>query len=272
MATAPRARQRMMKPKASAEPPERLLSEHSVTRRTVQGFDCYRVTPHGRTPDRAVVYLHGGSYISEITSQHWSLISRLAAAGARVEVPIYGLAPRHSYREAYGLITAVYRDLLDDAPARVVSVMGDSAGGGLALGLVQSLRGLGLPHPGRLVLICPWLELTLSNPAVAHVERRDPWLSREGLLEAGRAWAGGDNPGDYRLSPLNGRMHDLPPVDLFIGTRDIMCPDVLRLRDHLDAAGVPVNLTVASGAFHDYVLAPVPEGRQAVNTILGNLR
>lgn len=271
MATAERAQQRLSAPKKSSEPPEKLTSKYAVARRSVGDFACYTVPPASGEPTRAVIYLHGGSYISEITSQHWSLIGRLAEAGARVEVPIYGLAPRHTYREAYPLVTAVYRELIADTDGRGVAIVGDSAGAGIVLGFAQTLQAAGLPRPVGLTLISPWLDLTLANPDISQVERRDPWLSRAGLIEAGKAWSGGDDPADFRLSPLNGPMTDLPPVDIYVGTHDILYPDVLRLRDRLSAAGVSVRLAVARGAFHVYVLAPVPEGRRAATAIVQNL-
>src|SRR3954464_11272626 len=129
-ATVERARRRIAAPKGSNEPPAALRSRHDVRTRQVQGFACPAVTPRDGATGRAVVYLHGGSYTGEIAKQHWALISKLADAGVRVEVPLYGLAPQHTYREAYPFLTAVYRDLLAQVDASTVTVVGDSAGGG----------------------------------------------------------------------------------------------------------------------------------------------
>ena len=147
MATAERARRRLAEPKKQSGPPAGLRKRHDVRSRQVGGFPCHSVTPRGRTADRAAVYLHGGAYVSEISPQHWTLVSRLADAGVRVEVPSYGLAPEHTYREAYPFVTAVYRELLTEVEASTVTILGDSAGGGLALGLAQTLAGSGLPQP-----------------------------------------------------------------------------------------------------------------------------
>ena len=79
VATAERARARMAKPKDNPEPPASLRRRHQVSVRTVGGFPCYTVTPRSvTTPARALVYLHGGAYVSEITRAHWRFISRLA--------------------------------------------------------------------------------------------------------------------------------------------------------------------------------------------------
>lgn len=268
MATAERGRARLAEPKGPSAPPARLRRRHEVSTRRVGGFDCHTVAPRGRPAERAAVYLHGGAYVGEISPQHWALVSRMADAGVRVEVPIYGLAPQHTYREAFPFVTAVYRELLDEFPADAVTVAGDSAGGGLALGLARTLDGAGLPQPRRLILIAPWLDLTISNPEVPAVEARDPWLSAAGLHPAAEAWAGGDDPTDPRLSPLNGPLTGLAPIDVHVGTRDICLPDALLLRDRARAEGTPLRLTVCPGAVHVYPLVPAPEGRAAARAIV----
>ena len=68
-----------------------------------------------------------------------------------------------------------------------MTIAGDSAGGGLALGLAETLADAGLPQPERIVLLSPWLDLTLSHPDLPAVEAHDPWLSSVGLRVAGEA-------------------------------------------------------------------------------------
>ena len=268
MATVERARERIAAAKGSSEPPAALGRRHDVRSREVAGFRSHTVAPRGRTAERAAVYLHGGAYISEISPQHWALISRLADAGVRVEVPSYGLAPQHTYREAYPFLTAVYRGLLTEFDAAAVTILGDSAGGGLALGFAHTLAAAGLPQPRRVVLISPWLDLTLSHPDLPAVEARDPWLCSVGLAEAARAWAGGDDQEDPRLSPGNGPLAGLAPIDLYVGTHEICLPDALQLQERARAEGVKIDLTVCEGALHVYPLLPVPEGRAAAAAIV----
>ncbi|MGY1754746.1 alpha/beta hydrolase fold domain-containing protein [Blastococcus sp. SYSU D01042] len=268
MATVERARKRIAEPKGSSAPPAALGSRHDVRTRQVQGFPCTTVAPRDGGTGRAVVYLHGGSYVGEIAKQHWALISRLADAGVRVEVPLYGLAPQHTYREAYPLVTEVYRDLLGEVDASMITVAGDSAGGGLALGFAQTLAAEGLPQPRKLVLLSPWLDLTLSHPDLPALEPRDPWLNIDGTVEAGKAWAGGDDPTQPRLSPVNGELSGLPPVDVYVGTHELCLPDVLLLQERGAAAGAQLRVTVCPGAGHVYPLVPAPEGRAEARRIV----
>ena len=274
-ATAERAAQRLAAPKHPSPPPRRLRRKFPVGQRSVDGFTCYSVagTPDpGTGPRSAVLYLHGGSYTSPITGWHWRFIARLASAGHRVEVPLYGLAPRHNHRDAVPLLAAVYQELLRQHAAADITLMGDSAGGGLALAFAEQLPALSLPQPGRLVLLSPWVDLAMQNPDLAGVEARDPWLSRTGLRVSAEAWADGDPLDDPRVSPLNGNLAGLPPTDLFAGTRDLPYPDIRRLEVAMRTAGCRVSLHVAEGGVHVYPLLPVPEGRAARKQILAALR
>lgn len=268
MATVERAHRRIAAPKGSSEPPASLRSRHDVGTRLVRGFPCTTVAPRDGGTGRAVLYLHGGSYVSEIAKQHWALISRLADAGVRVEVPLYGLGPQHSYREAYPLVTQAYRDLLGEVDASAVTVAGDSAGGGLALGVAQTLAEEGLPQPRKLVLLSPWLDLTLSHPDLPALERRDPWLTILGSVEAGKVWAGGDDPTQPRLSPINGQLAGLAPMDVYVGTHELCLPDVLLLQERAAAVGAALRVTVCPGAVHVYPLVPAPEGRAEAERIV----
>jgi monoterpene epsilon-lactone hydrolase len=268
MATVERARKRIAAPKGSAEPPKALVGRHAVSTRQVRGFACTTVAPRSGATGRSVVYLHGGSYTGEIARQHWALISELADAGVRVEVPLYGLAPQHTYREAYPFVTEVYRELLHEVDASEVTIAGDSAGGGLALGFAQTLATEELSQPRKLVLLSPWLDLTLSHPELPTVERRDPWLSILGTVEAGKVWADGDDPTQPKLSPINGPLSGLAPMDVYVGTHELCLPDVLLLQERAAAAGAALDVTVCEGAVHVYPLVPAPEGRAAARRIV----
>ncbi|MEV2276721.1 alpha/beta hydrolase fold domain-containing protein [Nocardiopsis sp. NPDC049922] len=267
------ARRRIARAKADPAPPGWVVRRHGVTRGEVGGFPVYTVRPRrAADPERAVVYLHGGSYVGEIGPAHWALVSRIADAGCRVEVPVYGLAPRHTHRAAFPFLTEVHRRLLDDLAPERIGFAGDSAGAGLALALAQSLPETGLPLPARLVLVSPWVDATLTHPSIPAVAAVDPMLSPVALLESARAWAGGDDLDHPRISPVNGPMAGLPPTDLYIGTRDLFHGDVLRLHDALLAAGTRVRLDEAVGAIHVHPLTPTPEGRRARRRITAALR
>ena len=220
-----------------------------------------------------VLYVHGGGYYGEINKYHWAFLGQCVdATGCSAEVPIYGLAPDHGPEEALALIALVYDELLHShAPGDVV-VAGDSAGGALALALVQRLVAEQRPLPGRLLLLAPWLDLMMRDGAADAIDHLDPILSLAGSREAGKTWAGELNHSDPRVSPINGSVIGLPPIDLWVGTRDIFVPYCRRLRDLVIEAGGDVRYDELNGGLHVYVLAPLPEGRRARKRIIEDLR
>lgn len=212
-----------------------------------------------------VVYLHGGAYVHPVLATHWNLLAGLVrASGAVVTVPLYGLAPAHDVDDALPLLDAVLEDVRRASPSRVV-VAGDSAGGALALVAAMRGRDAGRPAPDALVLFSPWVDALLDSPAIDEVAPLDPMLARDGLVAAGRWWAGDRDPADPLVSPVRGDLSGLPPVFAYAGDRDLLTPDVKRLAAGVTAAGGRVELRLYRGAFHDFVGAPwTPEARRAL--------
>jgi len=212
-----------------------------------------------------VVYLHGGAYVHPVLATHWDLLARLGrASGAVVTVPLYGLAPAHDVDEVLPLLDAVLEDVRRASPSRVV-VAGDSAGGALALVAAMRERDAGRPVPDAVVLFSPWVDALLDSPAVAEVAPFDPMLGRDGLVAAGRWWAGDRDPASPEVSPVRGDLSGLPPVSAYAGDRDLLTPDVKRLVRGVTAAGGRAELRLYRGAFHVFVGAPwTPEARRAL--------
>ncbi|WP_288657865.1 alpha/beta hydrolase fold domain-containing protein [uncultured Limosilactobacillus sp.] len=218
---------------------------------------------------RVIVYLAGGAYVQPADKTHWQYLNRLAqATRARIYVPIYSLAPQHNFRAAYQEVAQLYGNLYQQAPASDITLMGDSAGAGLALGFSEYLGQRGLPQPGHLILISPWLDLDLTNPVIARYEQDDVTLARYGLRRIADLWAGDTSHRDYRLSPINGDLDQLRDVHVYAGTREIMYPDAARLVEKIKESRIPVDFTVGRGMFHIYPLYPVPEADAVMKQVV----
>jgi acetyl esterase/lipase len=268
-----------VRPRSSA-PPRGLarLVDIAVTV-SAPGWQIYTVRRRGDREHASgglgAVYLHGGSYINEINLLHWHLVAHLArSTGAEITVPIYPLAPRATAAVVVPAAAEIVAGLLDDVGSEHAVLIGDSAGGGLALAAVTALRDQAVAVPRDTILLSPWLDLSLSDPAVAMVARIDPVLAVEGLRIAGAAYRGTLKADDPTVSPINGDLSGLGRLTVFTGTRDLLNVDARRLRERIDAGvfGTRIRFHEADAMIHDYALLPIAEGRQARAVMRDTLR
>ena len=230
-------------------------------------FGCQIVTFNDvEDAERFVIYLHGGIYVNEIRNPHIIFCDKLAKkVNACVFAPIYPLAPNHTYEETYEIVEKLYKHLLEmDKP---IIIMGDSAGGGLSAAFAEYLAVKDLPQPQNLILISPWLDVSMSGD-YDEVEF-DPMLGVDGLREMGETWAGDLDSKDYRVSPLFGDVTKLPKTTLFVGTHEIFYPDVVKFYNKLKDNGIDAELNVGEEMTHVYAIYPlVPESKEAFNHIV----
>ena len=252
-----------------APAPRGIMTRFQVDEAEVQGRPVFTVAPRQARRPVQILYVHGGGFVSPLSSFHWTVIRTLIEyTGAAVTIPIYPLAPVHNYRAAYPLLDDVYCRLLHDHPDGPVCFCGDSAGGGLALAHAMRCRDSGLRLPDCLVLLSPWVDLTMSNPEAALLEAEDVMLGISSLMQAGAWWAGGDDPRSPLVSPIFGDLSGLPPVYVFQGTADVLAPDARRLHDAVAQAGGTIELYEYTGAFHVFVGAPfTPEAKDAFSRV-----
>ncbi|MEQ8449253.1 MAG: alpha/beta hydrolase [Nitratireductor sp.] len=245
-------------------PPQAIRQRLAIEERQVDGFPVYEITPSAPRGESRLIYFHGGAYCFEITPFHWNLIAELAERLAiRITVPIYPLAPEHDIHAMFGMAMSLYRQMLQQVPARTILFAGDSAGGNMAVVLTMMAARDELPLPAAHLLISPGLDMTMTNPQVEAAARRDPWLDIPGGLEAVRLYAAGIDVADWRISPLYGDLSVLPPSLVFSGTRDLLYPDTLIFVDKARRAGVDIELVSGEKMFHVWPLIDMPEARRA---------
>lgn len=209
-----------------------------VSRVRLGGRPAERVELPRADTARAVLCLHGGGYVTGSPRTHRALAAHLAAATrAPVYVLDYRLAPEHPYPAALDDATDAYQALLAQGHGpQNPSLVGDSAGGGLALALALRLRARSLPPPGALALLSPWLDLTLSAPGDPH---RDPLLRLSWLRWCATGYAANADPAAPELSPLFADLTGLPPMLVHVGSDEVLRPDTERLVTRAEQAGIP---------------------------------
>ncbi|MDH4167101.1 MAG: alpha/beta hydrolase [Gammaproteobacteria bacterium] len=221
-----------------------------------------------------VLYLHGGAYCVGSPATHRAITSHLARrTAARVFVADYRLAPEHPFPAAVDDAVAAYRALLRDGCSTGHSaIIGDSAGGGLALATALRLRDLGEPLPAALVLFSPWVDLGTPDRGVEPAG--EAMLSRAWTAECARLYLGGRDSSDPLASPINGELRGLPPTLVQVGQDELLLPDARRLHSALAAAEVPVELQEYPRRWHVFqvnagVLADADRALAAVARFLG---
>ena len=226
-----------------------------------------------------VLYIHGGSCIKHISSYHWKMLDTIAqSTKVEITVPIYPVAPIHTYIEATALIEDLYRRMVSQYGADNIIMMGDSAGGGIAACMCQYFAKLGLNQPLKLILLSPCVDATLENPDIKEYEEVDPMLTPK-LFNAGIPWVGEDYSNLLDKAPENSRLRTaehsaifgdlsvLRNVTSFVGTHEIFYPDVAKFHQKLLEAGVNSRLIVGEGMNHVWPCYPIPEARDAIKTI-----
>jgi acetyl esterase/lipase len=225
----------------------------TITERDIAGLRAEVISSPDADARRTLVHFHGGGYCvgSALTPRSWA--AHLSArAGCPVILPEYRLAPEHPYPAALNDARAIWAEL--SAPDKVVS--GDSAGGGLALALLLSLRDEGRDLPAGCILLSPWLDLGRDRRADPALVRRDALLTPAWLEACARAYAAPSAWADPAVSPLHAAHAGLPPLLIQAGTDELLAPDAGKLAASACAAGVHVTYTRWPRMWHDFVLQP----------------
>lgn len=219
-------------------------------------------------PETVIIYLHGGTYVDRPLYFHWQFLDKLANnTKAEIVIPMYPLAPVHTYIDAYTYLTEFYQSYISEHPNANVILMGDSAGGGLALGLSIEFGIKNIKMPDHLILLSPWVDISMSNEEIKEYEKIDPMLKMPKIKLCAQSWAGDKNLKYWKLSPLYGDFSKLGKVTIFTGTRELLYPDCKLLAAKLEKANVDYNLVTAVGCNHVYLFYPTREARSGNNTI-----
>jgi acetyl esterase/lipase len=259
------ARSHLTRPESFA-PPRSLDRRVRITVRTEGGWPVYTVTPRSGPVPRRAVYVHGGAWINEISPFHWRLIAGLAeATGTAFTVPIYPLVPRPdaTARTVVTGIADLAESLVVEVGAPNVVLLGDSAGGTIALSTAQHLRDRGVPAPRDVVLVSPVTDMTFTDPEIYRIEPSDPWLDVPGPRAAAERWRGDLSLTDPLVSPAFGTLAGIGRLTLFTGTRDITHADAITLARTAASEGHPLDMHRAPDMLHVYPLLPIAEGASA---------
>jgi monoterpene epsilon-lactone hydrolase len=235
------------------------------------GVPAEWISAPGADPDRIIYYLHGGGGVMGSINTHREMISRISrASGARALAIDYRLAPEHPFPAALEDSTTAYRWLLSTGvdPARIV-IAGDSAGGGLTMSSLVSLRDSGVPLPAAAVCLSPGVDATFTGESITTKAEEDPMIRWGFLIKVREACLGDRDPRTPLASPLYADLTGLPPLLIQVGTAEVLLDDSTRLAERARSASVDVTLEPWEDMIHvwQFMAAMLPEGQQAIDRI-----
>lgn len=248
------------------------LANITVSETYAGGCRAYWNDPAGGATDRVIMYVHGGGYVVGSPKTHERLVGHLAAAvGCRVLNVDYRLAPEHPHPAAVNDATNAYRWLLAQGyKPEHIAISGDSAGGGLTLATLLSIKENGLPQPAAAVPLSPWTDMEGLGESMDTNAPNDMIVQRAGLKDMAASFLGeGTHPRDPLAAPLYGDYRGIAPIYIQVGGDETLLDDSTRVAERARAAGVEVKIDVFPEMQHVFQASAgnMPEATDAVERI-----
>ena len=238
--------------------PENIENKYDLTVEKYLERNIFIVKSKNETKSNIkILYFHGGSYMAEATKQHWEFIENLVNdTGATVILPDYPLTPKYNYKDVFNMVIPLYKEIQQKINVNnELILMGDSAGGGLALALLESLtQEENIVMPRKTILISPWLDVRLNNSEIEKSQEKDKKLNKEALKLSGIAYAGEDGINSYLVNPIDGDLSKLTNLTIFTGTNDILNPDVHVLQEKAKQMDVRIDVKEYENATHIWLI------------------
>lgn len=238
--------------------PRQTIEECEITTYSYMERNVFTIMPkyiEENNNKKYIVYFHGGSYVAQATQNHWTFLENIVKdTGYTVIMPDYPLTPKYHYKDVYNMVEPLYKEIIAKVGSDNVILMGDSAGGGLALGLYEKLAEDAIELPIKTILISPWLDVRLENQDIQEIEKRDTILNKEALRVAGIAYAGNDGINSYLVNPIDGNLSILQNIKIFIGKDDILNPDCHLLKEKAEDVNADVEIKEYEQAKHIWLI------------------
>lgn len=205
-----------------------------------------------KEPRQAVLYLHGGGYVAGVNRTYLSLCGHVAKKlQADVYLPDYRLAPEHPFPAAVEDAMASYKHLLSRFTPSQITLMGDSAGGGLALGTLLAIRDAGMEAPRCAVAFSPYADMTQEQPSRKDNEATDDFFTANTFFKGRELYATTEEHRRHpHASPVFGDFTGLPPLMMTVDENECLRDDTYRVLDKAREANVPVELISREGMMH----------------------
>ena len=249
---------------------EKVTFSSDIKEEMFEDMQVFTLNDRHSAKQKVVFYLHGGAWVKQPLTYHWMFMDKLARTlDVKIIAPLYPKGPNFTHKQTYPKVLNLYKHTLGSVEnPDQITIMGDSAGGTIALALAQLLKKELLPQPKELILLSACVDMTFSNPRIPKYEKRDPMLARAGMHVITEGWADGVNLEDPLLSPINGDMSGLAKISHFIGTHESLYPDAILFDEKLAQCKIQIDTFVYPKMNHVFVVMPVPEAQHAQEKII----
>ena len=247
-----------------SKPPKSFYKRYTINQCEIKGHNYFSIK-NSQNPKIHIIYLHGGAYKNQAIFLHWNFMNKfLKSLDCTVTFIDYPLAPEHTCIETVDMVESAYKHIFNNNSDQKIIIVGDSAGGGLALVLAQKIKLDGIfPKPAKLILISPWLDVSMSHSISSELLSSDLMLNLDILIEDGKIYAGSLDTKDPLCSPLYGDSKDIGKIALFIGTKEIIYVDALQYRAKAKKFKYDLSFYEYKGMQHDFALFPLKEAKTA---------
>jgi monoterpene epsilon-lactone hydrolase len=234
-------------------------------------FDAEWLMPNVVHNERVLLYLHGGGYVIGSPHTHRALAGKIAKGiFSNCLLIDYRKAPEHPFPAALEDALEAYRYLLSEGyQPDNITIVGDSAGGGLAIALQFELKELSLPLPSCTVLLSPYLDLTGTGSSIEQNAKNDRFLDVFEMRKWAEMYANGHAMTDPKISPLFGDVSGLPPILIQASESEVLYDDSIRFVKKLEEASVEVTFQTWKGLIHWWhMFGGMPEAKEAIDMVI----
>ncbi|MGY4796421.1 alpha/beta hydrolase fold domain-containing protein [Lysinibacillus fusiformis] len=240
---------------------------------TFEDMQVFILNDQKSSSQKVMLYIHGGAWTNQPLNLHWLFMDKMAQSlNAKVIAPIYPKVPHFNYQDTYPKMLNIYKEILESVESsNQLTIIGDSAGGNIALGLIQLLKRDHLPQPQDIILLSACVDISLENPLIHDYEENDPMLASEGMEVITKIWAADKDIKDPLISPIYGDFQGSSKITHFIGTHESLYPDAIQFDEQLTEQGVAITTFVYPKMNHVFVVMPIPEAIDAQQKIINIL-
>lgn len=241
-----------------------------IKEQVIEDIKVFTLNDQKSLKQKVILYIHGGAWTNQPLIFHWRFMDKMAQSlNAKIIAPVYPKVPNFNYQHTYPKLLNLYKEILGTIEShKLLTIMGDSAGGNISLSLAQLLKKNNIPQPKDIILLSACVDMGLDNPLIPEYEKKDPMLAIGGMEVITRIWAADKNIDDPLISPIYGNFEGLGKITHFIGTHEGLYPDAIKLDEKLTEQGIESNTFVYPKMNHVFVVLPIPEAKDAQQKII----